>query len=140
MISKPWTIFLFFLFITTQLTFSQRAAHPIDVKNKQCHKNALPTTNASMSCESNALKAWKKEMDMYLEHIKKKSEQVDIASFEISQKKWQEFFKAEVVVYNSYLNKLYKGGTLSRVASLTYKKEKMRKRTLELKYFFENLE
>ena len=126
MLYKYLTIF-FFLFFSTQLTFSQKATHPIDAKNKQCRENAIPTTSATMSCENNALKAWGKEMNMYLEHIKKKSKQLDIVSLEISQKKWHEFFNADIVVYKSYLNKLYKGGTLSRVALLTYRKNGIRK-------------
>ena len=140
MMCKSLPSFLLFLFFTVQLTFAQKATHPIDVKNKQCHENSIPTTSAAMTCENNALTAWGKEMNAYLERLKKKSKQLDVVLLEESQKKWQKFFNSDIVVYNSYLGKLYEGGTLSRVAILTYRKKGMRKRALDLKHFFEDLE
>lgn len=131
---------LFFLFFSVSTVFAQKETHTIDIKNKQCHENAIPTTSAAMLCENNALVASEKEMNSYLKLLKKKEKQIDIALLNESQKKWSEFYKVDVALYNSYLNKLYKGGTLSRVATITYKKERMRKRALSLKYFFEDLE
>ncbi len=129
-----------FLLFSMSTVFAQKPTHPIDVKNKQCHENSIPTTSAALSCENNALIAWEKEMNTYLERLKKKSKQLDIVLLIKTQKKWKEFFNADIAVHSSYISKLYEGGTLSRVAIITYKKEEMKKRALNLKHFFENLE
>lgn len=129
-----------FLFFSISIAFAQKSMHPIDVMNRQCRETSIPTTSAAMECEKSALTAWEIEMNTYLERLKKKREQLDIALLEESQRKWEAFFNADIAVYNSYLNKLYKGGTLSRVAILRYRKERVRKRTFDLEHFFEDLE
>lgn len=133
-------LLLFLLTFSISTVFAQKSTHTIDIENKKCHKNAIPTTKAAIECERKALLAWEKEMNIFLNRLRSKGDQFDVVSLNASQKKWNDFFEADVVLYNSYLYKLYEGGTLSRVAILTYQKEQMRKRVLVLKSFFENLE
>ncbi|WP_347173742.1 lysozyme inhibitor LprI family protein [Polaribacter uvawellassae] len=129
-----------FLFFSMSTIFAQKSTHPIDIKNKQCHENAIPTTKAAMNCENEALISWNNEMKNYLELLKKKNKQIDIVLLEKSQKKWSDFYKTDVALQYSYLDRLYDGGTMSRIVKWTYRKEEVRKRALKLKHLFENLE
>jgi len=131
---------LFSMLFSASNVFSQNEKHSIDIQNTQCQENSIPTTNAAMQCENEALKAWQTEMNNYLELIKEKSELIDVALLLDTQEKWDVFHNADVALYGSYLQKLYQGGTLVRVAIITYEKELVRKRALHLQAFYEDLE
>lgn len=131
---------LFLMLFSVNFVFSQNEKHSIDIENTKCHDNSIPTTNAAIKCESEALKAWETEMGTYLTLLKEKNTIIDTMSLQEVQKKWWSFYNADLALYESYLLKLYKGGTQSRVAILTHKKEAIRKRMLSLKAFYEDLE
>ena len=139
-VSNKKIVVLTLILFTVSFAFSQNEKHPIDIKNIQCHENSIPTTHAAMQCEDEALKAWQTEMNFYLEKLKEKSELINVALLLDAQEKWHAFHKADVALYASYLQQLYQGGTLGRVAIITYEKKLIRKRTLHLQGFYEDLE
>ena len=130
----------FFVLITMSNVFAQKLIHPIDIKNKECHENSIPTTLSAIKCENEALVSWNVEMSNYFKTLKEKGKQFDLGLLEKSQKKWAEYYKADLALQYSYLDKLFDGGTMSRVVKLTYRKEATRKRALELKDFLDKLE
>ena len=131
---------IFFFFLSMPTIFAQKLVHPIDIKNKRCHENSIPTTFSAIKCENEALVSWNTEMNNYLKTLRKKTKQFNLELLERSQKKWLEFYKEDVALQYSYLDKLFKGGTMSRIVKMTYRKEATRKRALELKMFLDKLE
>ena len=121
-------------------SFSQDSKHPIDVQNANCHDTAVPTTLGSINCELEAVKAWKVEMDSILLLLKAKEDLLDIALLEETQVKWVAFHESNVQFYHSYYQMSYQGGTMARVATVSYEKQQLRERTLYLKDFYEELE
>jgi uncharacterized protein YecT (DUF1311 family) len=132
-------VFLSALLLSVSIGFSQNEKHPIDINNEQCHDNSTPTTNSAVECESEALKAWENEMKTYLNLLKEKHAVIDTTLLQKAQEHWFAFYTTDTAIYNSYLNHLYQGGTLSRIAVITYKKATMRERALDLKAFYTDL-
>lgn len=131
-------LLLFLLFVSN--SFSQEKSHRIDRENSKCLENAVPTTMGSIQCEQQALDAWKIELKKVITKIKSKPQLLDVALFQEMQTAWETFHKSSVSFYHSYYQKHYQGGTLARVAAITYEKRNVRKRVLYLLDFFDNLE
>ena len=119
---------------------SQDGKHPIDIQNAKCLDTALPTTIGSINCELEAVKAWKAEIESILLLLKSKPDLLDIAMLEETQDKWLSFHESNVKFYHSHFQMTYQGGTMARVAAVSYEKQQLRERALYLKYFYDELE
>ena len=122
------------------ISFSQENIHIIDSENSKCLENAVPTTIGSVKCEQQALEAWKIELKKVVTEIKSKPQLLNVALFEEMQLAWETFHKSSVTFYYSYYQKHYEGGTLARIATVSYEKRQIRKRVLYLLDFFKNLD
>ncbi len=134
------TLLLLLFLSTTFYSFSQEKGHSIDIENGKCLENAVPTTIGSIQCEQKALNAWKSELTKVLDQIKNKSELLDVALFEATQKNWEVFHKSDVAFYYSYYQKHYQGGSLAMAATVSYEKRQLRERVLFLLEFYEELQ
>ena len=119
--------------------FAQQDLHPIDIKYINCIEQAVPTTIGSINCEKEALKAWEAEMDTVLQLLKVNHELLDVGLLEETQDKWLAFHKKQIQFYYSYYQIQYQGGTMARVAALSYEKRHLRERVLFLQELYEEI-
>ena len=98
-------IISFFLLLTMSNVYAQKAIYAIDLVNKKCYENSMLKIDVAIVCEQNALTSWENEIKLYLKLLEKKENQINIVLLNKSQKKWKAFYKADIKLYNSYINK-----------------------------------
>lgn len=126
------SLMLTILLLQVLPSVAQYDKNPIDIQNKNCLENAVPTTIGSINCEKEALESWKVEMSTILQRLKINKELLDISLLEKTQTNWLAYHESNVKFYFSYYQIQYQGGTMARAAALSYEKRHLRERVLYL--------
>lgn len=123
---------LVYIIVLLTINFSFSQSHPIDVENRKCLENTMPTTLSGAKCEHTATASWKKLMDSTLQKLKANPKQLSVALLEDSQKKWLEFQKSDLAFRSALYRIQNQGGTMTIAATATHEKRQFRERTLYL--------
>ena len=109
--------------------------HDIDLKIQKCMKEKNYTTAGMSQCVYDSIDDWEKEINKYLSLSKKVMTKEQYESLQISQKKWNEYKKAQWDLYNvTYGSKL---GTIFININAEDKVSIIEQRANELRGFYE---
>ncbi len=133
---KGFLKFVFCLIAILPLNYciADEIKYPIDLNEEKCLSIAYSTADMR-KCTYDAMNSWFKEIDKYLALLKKTLPKEKIDTLEISQKRWKEYQLAEFDAINALIHN--KGGTIYTVIANSNKNEIIKKRALDLKYYYE---
>ena len=109
--------------------------HPIDKAERDCIAKNMSTTGMS-NCSYEAMKAWFKEIDKYINLLKNVTTDDDYNNILKAQSKWKEYQEAEFEAV-SIISK--KQGTMFQNSAVGVKNNVIKERVYELKRLYEIL-
>lgn len=76
--------------------------HPIDIEEEKCIKNS--STFDYPNCSYYAGTQWEKEINKYLNLLKKEMNTTDYSLIEVNQKKWEQSSQSDIKMIEKYIN------------------------------------